>query len=160
MRTKVIKFGPYVLLGTIFLVLIFLNLFYQDHWLDSDMAAEMMFSRILAEDNHFFATPDWYYSTEFRFLYTHLLMGPLFRVLGDWHVIRTITNIVFYILMLGSYYYFVKPLKISGGLTALTGCILLLPFSETMMTHMQMGNTYMSHVIIVFLFFLRLTMSL
>ena len=120
----------------------------------------MMFSRILAEEGHIFATPDWYYSTEFRFLYTHLIMGPLFRILGDWHVIRTITNVVFYGLMLVSYFYCVKPLKISRGLTILTACILLLPFSETMMTHMQMGNTYMSHVIIIYFFFgmfLRLT---
>lgn len=153
MRTKVIKSVPYVLLGLIFLMLLFLNIFYQDHWLDSDMAAEMMFSRILAEDGHIFATPDWYYSTEFRFLYTHLVMGPLFHILDDWHVIRTITNIVFYVLMLVSYFYCVKPLKVKRSLAVLTACILLLPFSETMMTHMQMGNTYMSHVIIIYFFF-------
>lgn len=159
MKTKIVKFGPYVLMGLIFLMLIFLNIFWQDHWLDSDMAAEMMFSKILAETGHIFATPEWYYSTEFRFLYTQLLMGPLFHFISDWHVIRAITNIVFYGLMVASYFYFMKPLKVSKGLTALTACVLLLPFSETMMTHMQMGNTYMSHVIILFLFygmFLRL----
>lgn len=159
MKTKIVKFGPYVLLGLIFLMLIVLNIFFHDHWLDSDMAAEMMFSKILSETGHFFATPEWYYSTEFRFLYTQLVMAPLFHVFNDWHVIRAITNIVFYVLMLASYFYFMKPLKVSKGLTALTACILLLPFSETMMTHMQMGNTYMSHVIIIFLFygmFLRL----
>ena len=46
-----------------------------------------------------------------------------------------------------------KPLKVSRGLTVLSSCLLLLPFSETMMTHMQMGNTYMSHVILVLWFF-------
>ncbi len=153
MKSKITKCGPYVLLGLIFLMLVFLNLFYQDHWLDSDMAAEMMFSRILAEEGHIFATPNWYYSTEFRFLYTHLIMGPLFRITDNWHVIRTITNVVFYVMLVASYFYFMKPLKVSGGLTTLTACVLLLPFSETMMTHMQMGNTYMSHVIIIFLFF-------
>lgn len=153
MRVKITKSAPYVLLGMIFLMLVFLNIFYQDHWLDSDMAAEMMFSRILAEDGHIFATPDWYYSTEFRFLYTHLIMGPLFHIFEDWHVIRTITNVVFYGLMLLSYFYFLKPLKVSRSLAVWTACILLLPFSETMMTHMQMGNTYMSHVIIIYFFF-------
>jgi len=153
MKARIIKLGPYVLLGLTFLLLVFLNIFYQDHWLDSDMAAEMMFSRILAEEGRIFATPNWYYSTEFRFLYTHLIMGPLFRITNNWHLIRTITNIVFYVLMVVSYFYFTKPLKISSPLTALTACVLLLPFSETMMTHMQMGNTYMSHVIIIFFFF-------
>ena len=135
------------------MLLLGLNIISQDHWLDSDMAAEMIFSRILSEEHHIFSTTNWYYSTEFRVLYTQLIMGPLFRICSNWHVIRTITNLVFYGLMLASYYYFMKPLKVSRGLTVLRSCLLLLPFSETMMTHMQMGNTYMSHVILVLWFF-------
>ena len=104
MRAKFVKYGPYFLVGLSFLLLVFLNLFCHDNWLDSDMAAEMMFSRLLAEDGHFFATPDWYYSTEFRFLYTHWIMGPLFWTGGSWHMIRAVTNIVSYVLMLCSYY--------------------------------------------------------
>lgn len=160
MRDRVIKAGPYILLGAVLAVLIVLNCFYQLHWLDSDMAAEMMFSKLLAEEGRIFATPNWYYSTEFRLLYTQLVMGPLFRLTDDWHLIRTVTNLVFYALLLASYYYFMRPLRVRKGLTVLTSVLLLLPFSETMMTHMQIGNTYMSHVILVFLFFgmyLRLT---
>lgn len=141
------------MLGATLLLLLGLNIISQDHWLDSDMAAEMIFSRILSEEHHIFSTTNWYYSTEFRVLYTQLIMGPLFRICSNWHVIRTITNLVFYGLMLASYYYFMKPLKVSRGLTVLSSCLLLLPFSETMMTHMQMGNTYMSHVILVLWFF-------
>ena len=133
---------PYILLGATLLLLLGLNIISQDHWLDSDMAAEMIFSRIPSEEHHIFSTTNWYYSTEFRVLYTQLIMGPLFRICSNWHVIRTITNLVFYGLMLASYYYFMKPLKVSRGLTVLSSCLLLLPFSETMMTHMQMGNTY------------------
>lgn len=153
MGKKIKHFGPYILLGLTLTLLLILNLLYQDHWLDSDMAAEMIFSRLLAEEHRVLATPDWYYSTEFRVLYTQLLMGPLFRILSSWHVIRIITNLVFYGLMLAAYFYFMKPLKIKKSLTVLSACILLLPFSETMMTHMQMGNTYMSHVILVLWFF-------
>lgn len=153
MRAKFVKYGPYFLVGLSFLLLVFLNLFCHDNWLDSDMAAEMMFSRLLAEDGHFFATPDWYYSTEFRFLYTHWIMGPLFWTGGSWHVIRAVTNIVSYVLMLCSYYYCMKPLRVRRGLVIASSAILLLPFSETMMTHMAMGNTYLFHVIIVFFFF-------
>ena len=104
---------PYILLGATLLLLLGLNIISQDHWLDSDMAAEMIFSRILSEENHIFSTTNWYYSTEFRVLYTQLIMGPLFRICNNWHVIRTITNLVFYGLMLASYYYFMKPLKVS-----------------------------------------------
>jgi len=117
------------------------------------MAAEMRFSKLLTEEGRWLATPNWYYSTEFRVLYTQLIMGPLLKICESWYIVRAVTNIVSYGLVLGSYYYFMKPLKVRKGLTVATSAILLLPFSETMMTHMVMGNTYMFHVIIVFLFF-------
>ena len=147
------KAVPYILLGAVFLLLVFLNVFFQMHWLDSDMAAEMMFSKLLAEEGHVFATPRWYYSTEFRFLYTQLIMGPLFHLTDNWHLIRAITNILFYLFLLGAYFYFMKPFGVRRHWTVLSSVLLLLPFSETMMTHMQMGNTYMPHVILIFLFF-------
>ncbi|MCM1187463.1 MAG: hypothetical protein NC251_13400 [Lachnoclostridium sp.] len=152
MKKKIAKYGAFVLLGLVFLALVLLNLFWQDHWLDSDMAAEMIFSKLLSESGHIFATPEWYYSTEFRFLYTHLVMAPLFLASENWHLIRLITNVLSYALMLVAYFYMMKPLKADRRLTALTAILLLLPFSETMMTHMQMGNTYMPHVIICFFF--------
>lgn len=150
----------YVLLGGSLLLLFLLNLACHDHWLDSDMAAEMIFSKQLSETGHFFATPDWYYSTEFRFLYTHWIMGPLFHVFKSWHVIRAITNLVTYGLMIASYFFFMMPFKVRKSLVVGSSVLLLLPFSETMITHMQMGNTYMFHVIIAFLFmgcFVRIT---
>lgn len=153
MKEKIARYGSFVLLGLAFLALVLFNLLWQDHWLNSDMAAEMIFSKLLSESGHIFATPNWYYSTEFRFLYTHLVMAPLFLISNDWHLIRMITNIVTYVVMLAAYFYMMKPLKVEKRFVALTAIILLLPFSETMMTHMQMGNTYMPHVIISFFFF-------
>lgn len=153
------NYYPYFILAGAFGALLFWNVFYLENWLDSDMAAEMMFSRLLAEKGKLFATTGWYYSTEFRFLYTHLVMGPLFRITGNWHVIRMITNVIFYILLLLSYFYMMAELPVEKNRKILGGVVLLLPFSETMMLHMHMGNTYMSHVIILFFYlglFLRL----
>ena len=104
MKTIIKKYGAYVLLGLALLFLIFLNLFYHDHWLDSDMAAEMIFSRLLADSGHLFATPEWYYSTEFRVLYTQLVMTPLFLLTDNWHLIRMAANLVTYLLMVFSYF--------------------------------------------------------
>lgn len=158
-RRLIRKFYPYFVLGIAFAALFFWNAFYLENWLDSDMAAEMMFSKLLAEEGKLFATTNWYYSTEFRFLYTHLIMGPLFRILDNWHVIRMITNVIFYILLLLSYFYMMAELPVDKNRKILGGAVLLLPFSETMMLHMHMGNTYMSHVILLFFYlglFLRL----
>lgn len=153
------SYYPYFILAAAFGALLFWNAFYLENWLDSDMAAEMMFSRLLAEEGKMFATTGWYYSTEFRFLYTHLIMGPLFRICDNWHVIRMITNVIFYLLLLLSYFYMMAELPAEKSRKVLGGVVLLLPFSETMMLHMHMGNTYMSHVIILFFYvglFLRL----
>lgn len=141
-----------LLVGVLFM-LTMLNIFWGDHWIDSDMAAEMIFSKLIAEEGGLLTTENWYYSTEFRVLYTQLFMVPLFHIFKDWHVIRTITNILTYLLMLGSYYYFMKPFRLGKTAVVLSSVILLLPFSETFVTHMQMGNTYMPHVIIIFFCF-------
>ncbi|MCM1044690.1 MAG: hypothetical protein NC417_04195 [Candidatus Gastranaerophilales bacterium] len=153
MKKRILAIAPYIPLGLVLLLLICLNLFFHDHWLDSDMAAEMIFSRLLAEKGHIFASQEWYYSTEFRFLYTHLVMGPLFRISDNWHVIRMVTNLVTYALMTASCFYVMKPLKMRRGSAAIVAAVLLLPFSETMMHHMEMGNTYPWHVILVFFVF-------
>lgn len=147
---RIRKIFPYLLPTAVCVLLLGLNLFAYDNWLDSDMAAEMIFSRLLADEGHFIATPDWYYSTEFRFLYTHWLMVPLFLVTDNWHVIRAVTNLISYALVLASYAYFMKPFHVKKSLVAASSAALLLPFSETMMTHMAMGNTYLFHVVIVF----------
>lgn len=148
------------LLAAVFLLLAALNVFWGDHWIDSDMAAEMIFSRLLAQEGKWIATENWYYSTEFRVLYTQLIMVPLFHLLEDWHVIRVLTNIITYLLMLGAYFYCLRPLKIRRSTVIFSSVILLLPFSETLLTHMQLGNTYMWHVILILLafgMFLRLS---
>lgn len=147
------KYGVFALPGIVFLALAVLNLFYQDNWLDSDMAAEMIFSRLLAKEGRLIATPNWYYSTEFRVLYTQLIMTPLFYITDNWHLIRMVTNLLSYVLMLASYFYMLKSLQTDKRLAAVTGTILLIPFSETMITHMQMGNTYMFHVILLLFYF-------
>lgn len=147
------EIAAWVLLAAVLLMLVLLNVLWGDHWIDSDMAAEMVFSRLLAQEGKWIATENWYYSTEFRVLYTQLIMTPLFHVLSDWHVIRVLTNIITYLLMLGAYFYFMRPLKIRRSMVVFSAVILLLPFSETFVTHMQMGNTYMWHVILILLAF-------
>lgn len=149
------------LLAAAFILLVVMNLLWGDHWIDSDMAAEMIFSRLLADEGKWIATENWYYSTEFRVLYTQLIMVPLFHILEDWHVIRVLTNVITYLLMLGAYFYCVKPFRIRRSTVVFSSVILLLPFSETFLTHMQLGNTYMWHVILILLafgMFLRLSL--
>ena len=135
------------------LILVVLNILWGNNWIDSDMAAEMIFSKLLAEEGNLIATSNWYYSTEFRVLYTQLLMGPLHHIFSNWHVIRVITNVVFYGLMLAGFFFVCKPLNIRKRNVLLCALALFVPVSEAVMTHLQMGNTYMSHVILSFVTF-------
>jgi len=136
-----------------FMVLVILNIVWGENWIDSDMAAEMIFSKLLTEEGNLIATENWYYSTEFRVLYTQLVMAPLHYIFDDWHVIRVITNIIFYMLMLGSFFFVCRPLKLKRHRVLMCSLALLVPVSEAVMTHLQMGNTYMSHVILCFVTF-------
>lgn len=138
--------------GSLFLLII-ANCLWGQHWLDSDMAAEMIFSKLLAEEGRIFATPDWYYSTEFRVLYTQLIMGPLHHIIDNWHMIRIITNVICYLLMLFSFHFVCKPLNLKKRNVWFASLALLVPVSEAVMTHLQMGNTYMAHVILSFITF-------
>ena len=140
----------YLIMGGSFMLLFVINFKWPNHWLDSDMAAEMISSKLFAEEGSFLFSKNWCYSTEFRMLYTQLFMSPLFTFITSWKVIRLITNIICYILMIASYFFMLSKFKVSSFLKVMSAVILLLPFSETMMTHMQMGNTYMMHVILIF----------
>ncbi len=142
------------------LILVVLNIFWGENWINSDMAAEMIFSKLLAEESSWIASSNWYYSTEFRVLYTQLVMVPLHHILADWQIIRVITNVVFYGLMLASFVFVCKPLRIKKRNMWMCALALFVPVSEAVMTHLQMGNTYMSHVILCFVtfgLFLRLS---
>jgi len=146
------KYGNYVAYGAltaVFALLLWMNVFYLENWIDSDMAAEMIFSRLLTEEGRLIATPNWFYSTEFRVLYTQLFMVPLFHLFDSWHTVRVLTNLITYALVFGSYLYMVKPLGVKRHMAVLTSLLLLIPFSETFATHVQMGNTYMPHMIII-----------
>ena len=51
---------PWLVMGVLLFLLVYLNAFYLENWLDSDMAAEMMFSKLLATEGHIFASQNWF----------------------------------------------------------------------------------------------------
>ena len=115
----------WLLVGITFLYLLLLNIFWGQNWIDSDMAAEMIFSKLLADEGKYISTSNWFYSTEFRVIYTQLIMVPLFKIFHNWHVIRIITNCVTYLLLIASYMYFMKMFAINKYLVILSSIILL-----------------------------------
>ncbi len=136
-------------LGLSFVLLLVLNILWGQNWIDSDMAAEMVFSDLLGDTGHYIASPDWYYSTEFRILYTQLIFVPLLRIIPSWAVVRIITNMITYVVLVLSYFFMMKGYE--KKYVVLSSAVLLLPVSEAIAQHVQMGNTYMPHMILMFL---------
>ncbi len=148
-ENNTVSFKYFVPLGLSFLILLILNIVAGQNWIDSDMSAEMVFSDLLSDTGHFFASPDWYYSTEFRILYTQILFVPLLKIIGSWATVRIITNLFFYLFLVLSYFFMMKGYP--SKYVILTSSVLLLPFSEAIAQHVQFGNTYMPHLILMFL---------
>ena len=139
----------YIPLAASFVLLLILNIVWGQNWIDSDMSAEMVFPDLLGKTGHYIASTDWYYSTEFRILYTQLIFVPLLKIIPSWAVVRIITNIITYVILVLSYFFMMKGYE--KKYTALTASVLLLPVSEAIAQHVQLGNTYMPHMILMFL---------
>lgn len=136
-------------LGLSFVLLLVLNILWGQNWIDTDMSAEMVFSDLLGDTGHYIASDNWYYSTEFRILYTQLIFVPLLRIIPSWAAVRVITNMITYVILILSYFFMMKGYE--KKYVALTSAVLLLPISEAIAQHVQMGNTYMPHLILMFL---------
>ncbi len=132
-----------------FVLLLVLNILWGQNWIDTDMSAEMVFSNVLGKTGHYIATTNWYYSTEFRILYTQLIFVPLLKIIPSWAVVRIITNMITYVILVLSYFFMMKGYE--KRYIYLTSSVLLLPISEAIAQHVQMGNTYMPHMILMFL---------
>lgn len=147
-KLSMTNFWVMVVLG-MFILLAIVNIFWGNHFINSDMSAELIFANLLKEEGNWIASENWYYSTEFRVLYTQLIMVPLFYLFDDWSVVRILTNLFSYMLMIIAYYYMCKQIKITPKYIWATSLGLLVPLSETIITHVQMGNTYIWHIILI-----------
>ena len=96
------------------------------HITDSDAARELELGKLLADENKL-VTSNWYYSTEIRFFGTNLVYMPLFKILQNWPLIRFLSIIIFQLLLLISYLYFSRCVKLSWRAYFISAALLLLP---------------------------------
>lgn len=127
-----------------------LNFFCSSHVLNSDMSAELVLAKELSRENKFFTT-QWFYSTEIRIFYTQIVSLFFFKIFRSWGLVRTATNLVFFIGLLASYLFAMKPLKISSKSVYLSSLFLFIPFSTEYINIVHIGNSYIPHFIVVFL---------
>ena len=101
----------YIALAIFFVILNYNLYINMDLLIDSDMASEMLYSKLLIENKNILLT-NWYYSTVIEGLDIPLVFAPLFLLTNNWHTVRIVGIIVLDVLLYLSFYYVCKQLDI------------------------------------------------
>lgn len=119
-----------------------------DYLTNSDDASELVLSRLLASEKKLLS-PNWYYSTELRVLNTQIIYAFFFMFINDWHVVKVLSNICMYFILLFSYNLLCKGLGCKKY--PITAVLLFCPFSEFIFECIIRGAYYIPHIVICFL---------
>ena len=100
-------------------------------WLNSDHSSEMVLGKLLAQENTFISS-NWHYSTEIRLIYQTLFSMPLFKLFGNadnWALIRALVILLNNAVLIFSYFFMMKQMKVRTKWMVITSLFLLLPVS-------------------------------
>lgn len=138
------------LFGLTVLALAAFCIFCPDNLMHSDTTAEVVLSKLLAEEGGLLSK-NWFYSTEIRIVYSHLIMIPLFWVFSDYTLVKFISVFIFYILLIFAYYMFGKRFSIERKWHFLCIALLFAPLSNEYLDMMFIGCFYTPQVICTYL---------
>ena len=104
------KFFEIITSIILILSFVYIVLFFSHHtnqWINSDDASELVLGKLLASENSIIS-PNWYYSTEIRFLNTNIFYSFFFHFFDHWHRVRIFSYISMYILLAVCYFFVCK----------------------------------------------------
>lgn len=127
-------------------ILLFLAL--GSNYIDSDMASEMILSRLCAQENSLL-TRNWFYSTELRLFNMQMIMIPLFKIFSDFGVIRLLTSAIIYALTLASYFYCCRQVGVRDKALYFAP-VFVTPFTYSYMKYDMVGLYYYVYSIVSF----------
>lgn len=121
-----------------------------DNLMHSDMSAEVILSKLLA-DEHKLMTKNWYYSTEIRVVYSQLIMTPLFFLFSDYRLVKQLSILIFYVILIFAYHKVVKGLRVKVKWELLGLALLFAPLSNEYLDMLLIGCFYTAQVICTYL---------
>ena len=149
-KKKLWEYGAMLLSAlTLFLMILFFVIF-PDNLMHSDMAAEVILSKLLSEEGRLLS-PNWFYSTEIRIVYTHLIMTPLFMIFSDYGTVKLLSLVILDILLAVVYLFAAKEFELQGAKKWLGLSLLLAPLSNEYLDMMFLGCFYTCQVICTYL---------
>ena len=131
------------------LLMVYMTWQYGAQWLDSDDSAEMILAELLSREGGILSK-NWYYSTELRVLNTQLVMAPLFCFFSDWHIVRTLGTGILLVILLLSFLFLCRSLKLGKKLIFFAPLIVW-PFSREYIQFVLYGLFYIPPLVIIFL---------
>lgn len=114
---------------------------------DSDTSSDLVYAHHLAHGGDFISQ-NWCYSTEIRVVATDLIFTPLFMMLNDWSLVRTIGTMLLQLLLLASYYALTRACRMGRKAFFLGGALLLMPVSVTYGRIVLYHTYYMQYLIL------------
>jgi hypothetical protein len=121
-------------------------------WLNSDHSSEMVLGKLLADEN-VFASTSWRYSTEIRLVYQTIFTMPLFKILGNtdnWALIRSINILLNNIVLVLSYLFMARQIKIRTKWICVTSLFLIMPVSGIYWDIVTFGGFYIFFIAQIF----------
>lgn len=149
-KISLIKYGAMALAAVTLLASVLFFVIWPDNLMHSDMAAEVLLSKLLAEEGGLMST-NWFYSTELRVVYTQLVMTPLFLVISDYGIVKLVSVIILDVLLAVAFYFTAKEFGLKGASLYLVMALLLTPLSNEYFDMMLIGNFYTCQAICTFL---------
>jgi len=121
-------------------------------FMDSDMASEIMLAKECFTHKTFWPR-SWHYSTEIRLLHTQLIASPLFAFTSSWLTVKALSAVILCLALPFSLLFLLNALKVkSVWLKLLCSLLIFLPWSDTMWGMVQLGNYYIPHIAISFVY--------
>lgn len=120
-----------------------------DNVLDSDIATQLVLSKMLQEEGGILSE-NWHYATELRILGYNLFFAPLFHFISNWRIVRTVGSMAAFAALLLSIGYFCVQAHMPQYFFAL-GTLFLLPFSEQYYSFVLKNINYVPFLILSFL---------
>lgn len=113
--------------------------------LDSDASANLVLGAKLAREGGIFSS-SFVYATELYVVDSQLIYSLLFRLCGDWSLVRFLGAVIMQSLMLGAYGYLARQARMSFNAFCVTAAAMLLPFSVPYGRIVLYHNYYTPHI--------------
>ena len=157
-KSKLFKILSYVVLAGVMFISFYYIKTHIYQTLNSDDASELILGKLLANENTLISK-SWYYSTELRVLNTNIFYALLFKFTDNFFVVRMISYLLMWIVLLLIYFGLCKALNIKRY-KIISACLLFVPFSSDYYSFVLSTAYYIPHIAITFLTIMLLELYL